>query len=222
MSIEGTSICSGFVANWHPELECRAGVLAGNTLSVLGGRVLDLNGNEVPSVTIVSDSGFDYLTGITEDSDNDGIPDTDDNCPTDQNPSQQDSDSDGHGDACDDDDDNDGVLDDIDNCRLDVNPLQLDFDEDGAGDACDSDDDNDNVADNVDTCPFTLTGEIVNVTGCSVNDLCPCENNWKNQGAYIQCVAHTGEDFVAAGMLTEVEKDTIVSIAGMSSCGANK
>ncbi len=35
-----------------------------------------------------------------EDTDNDGIPDTDDNCPDDANPDQEDSDDNGTGDAC--------------------------------------------------------------------------------------------------------------------------
>ena len=79
-----------------------------------------------------------------------------------------------------------------------------------------------NVTDNLDACPMTVTGEVVDVGGCSVNDLCPCDNNWKNHGAYVRCVAHASENFVAAGLITEVEKDTIVSTAGMSSCGAKK
>jgi len=44
-------------------------------------------------------------------SDNDGIPDSEDNCPYVPNPRQADYDGDGEGDACDDDDDNDGMPD---------------------------------------------------------------------------------------------------------------
>lgn len=90
------------------------------------------------------------------DTDGDGIPNAEDNCPGVKNPDQKDSDSDGHGDACDecpqdpnkktpgdcgcgkpeDDQDGDGVADCIDNC-LDVpNPDQADSDNDGTGDAC--------------------------------------------------------------------------------------
>ena len=73
---------------------------------------------------------------------------------------------------------------------------------------------------------MTLSGEVVesggDSIGCSISDLCPCENNWKNHGAYVLCVAHTSEDFVAEGLITEVEKDTIVSTAGNSSCGHKK
>jgi hypothetical protein len=50
-----------------------------------------------------------------------------DNCPLQANPNQQDTDSDGPGDAC-------------DNCPLQVNPAQQDLDADGQGDLCDLDD----------------------------------------------------------------------------------
>ncbi len=45
------------------------------------------------------------------DQDGDGVPDGDDNCPQDKNPSQADFEGDGKGDVCDNDDDNDGDLD---------------------------------------------------------------------------------------------------------------
>ena len=75
------------------------------------------------------------------DGDNDGIPDSSDNCPTVFNPDQKDTDGDHVGDACDSDDDNDGVPDSSDNCPLVSNANQADKDGDGIGDACDSTDD---------------------------------------------------------------------------------
>ena len=100
--------------------------------------------------------GVDYLSGYgliqatlalaSLDDDLDGVPDTVDNCPLDDNADQQDTDGDGQGDACDD-DDNDGVLDTVDNCPLDANADQQDNDGDGWGDVCDDDDDNDGLSD---------------------------------------------------------------------------
>ncbi len=68
------------------------------------------------------------------DDDNDGVADTDDNCPVAANAEQEDGDGDGVGDAC-------------DNCLDVANNDQGDNDEDGLGDACDADDDNDDVCD---------------------------------------------------------------------------
>ncbi|WP_162687443.1 amidohydrolase family protein [Bradymonas sediminis] len=93
------------------------------------------------------------------DSDGDGIPDAEDNCPHVFNPPrpldggvQADYDNDGIGDACDpcplnegdncenfdaDDRDGDGIPNDSDNCPSVANPDQADRDNDGIGDACD-------------------------------------------------------------------------------------
>ena len=47
----------------------------------------------------------------------------------------------------------------------------------------------------------------------------PCENAWKNHGAYVSCVTHAAKDFVAAGLITDAEKDAIVAEAAASTCG---
>jgi hypothetical protein len=156
------------------------------------------------------------------DADGDGVCESDDNCPLLANSSQADNDGDEQGDACDDDDDNDNVIDDDDNCPLTANSDQADSDGDGAGDVCDTDDDNDDVLDADDQCPATPLDDIVNYTGCSISDLCPCDNEWKNHGAYVRCVANASEDFVADALITEAEKDAIVSAAAESECGDKK
>ncbi len=103
-----------------------------------------------------------------EDDDNDGIPDTSDNCPLIANADQADADGDGLGNACDPDDDNDGIPDLEDNCPLAANPGQEDEDNDGIGDVCDNDADNDGVPNAIDNCPDTPTGTVVGLDGCPV------------------------------------------------------
>ena len=91
-----------------------------------------------------------------DDTDNDGVPDVEDNCPLIPNANQTDTDNDGIGDVCDDTDDtdtdNDGVPDVEDNCPLIPNANQTDTDNDGIGDVCDDtpngDDDDDDSDDN--------------------------------------------------------------------------
>jgi hypothetical protein len=65
-----------------------------------------------------------HLEPASVDRDEDGVLDTEDNCPGEYNPGQEDTDGDDLGDVC-------------DNCPNDFNPDQEDTDNDGAGDACD-------------------------------------------------------------------------------------
>ncbi len=71
-----------------------------------------------------NNNGVGDLCEMTQDSDNDGIPDIRDNCRTASNFNQNDGDMDGVGDVC-------------DNCVNAPNFNQLDTDHDGFGDACD-------------------------------------------------------------------------------------
>lgn len=78
---------------------------------------------------------------IPLDLDNDGVLNSDDNCPDVGNPLQYDRDGDSIGLMCDPlgpDEDDDGVEDDLDNCRTDPNPLQYDLDHDTIGLVCDA------------------------------------------------------------------------------------
>ena len=123
--------------------------------------------------------GFPYLrvngetqSSFCSDVDNDGVPDSLDNCPTIVNPGQENHDADSMGDACDPDDDNDGVPDVSDNCQFVANPGQQDNDLDGIGDACDPDDDNDGVLDVSDNCPFKANPGQQDADADGIGDSC--------------------------------------------------
>ena len=153
------------------------------------------------------------------DSDDDGLCESVDNCPLDANPNQSDVDGDSLGDVCEPDSDDDGVIDDDDNCPLDDNADQADHDGDGYGDACDDDSDADGVIDGDDVCLATTLDEPVLENGCSIEQECACDAEWKNHGGYVSCVSHAAEDLVDLGLFSEDDKDAVVSEAGSSACG---
>lgn len=107
---------------------------------------------------------------IFGDSDNDGIGDSLDNCPTNSNIGQKDFDVDKIGDICDSDDDNDEVLDALD--FFDADPDDwADFDFDGVGTVKDADDDNDGILDIQDSDPNLPSEDIASkhlqdIQGC--------------------------------------------------------
>jgi len=118
------------------------------------------------------------------DSDQDGVPDLTDMCPTIRGDQQVDTDGDGIGDACDEfpfdplnDVDRDGKGARVDNCPFLYNPDQADQDRDGVGDLCDnfpfgSDGDGDGIGDGVDNCPTTFNPEQADCDADGVGDVC--------------------------------------------------
>lgn len=95
----------------------------------------DASGGQTDNLTISDavftafiDGSFQTVSGTTNDgsinilldSDDDGIPDSDDNCPFTPNPDQVNTDGDGDGDACDSDADGDGLVNERDPCPLDA------------------------------------------------------------------------------------------------------
>ncbi|MDI1480459.1 thrombospondin type 3 repeat-containing protein [Polyangium sp. y55x31] len=97
------------------------------------------------------------------DTDNDGVCNIDDNCPTVANAGQADGDKDGVGNAC-------------DNCPTTSNPGQVDTDGDGAGDACEAvlcaDADKDGVCNEEDNCPTVANANQSDKDGDDVGDAC--------------------------------------------------
>ena len=141
--------------------------------------------------TATACDGVEIGSGLTIDQDGDGIVDGCDNCPSDSNLDQKDTNEDGAGDACDDDDDGDGILDDgdasgtigdnpctggdtancDDNCRTVVNAGQEDVDSNGIGDAC-QDSDGDGVLDTDDNCPDDPNVGQTDLDSDGLGDIC--------------------------------------------------
>lgn len=130
-------------------------------------------------------SDGDTTSAVTEvviavgdtDSDNDGLDDADDNCPSMQNADQANSDNDAFGDICDPDDDNDGDLDGDDNCPFAANSDQADLDGDNLGNTCDDDDDGDSVLDGGDNCPLIANIGQANADGDAFGDVCDADDD---------------------------------------------
>ncbi len=156
------------------------------------------------------------LNPTSVDNDGDGVLDGNDNCPSDPNPSQKNTDGDDFGNACDSDKDNDGVLNGDDNCPVVANPdgQEADEDGDGKGDACDS-------------CSGTAPGDVVDRSGCSIAQHCPCDTDedgdpWKNHRKYYKCVKKGVFNLKLNGIIDRDEATAIRIEAKQSDCGKHE
>ena len=89
------------------------------------------------------------------------------------------------------------------------------------------DQDGDGVPDSADSCPNTPPCSIVDSSGCSIDQLAPCDGpasggTWKNHGLYVAAVAQAAGHFLAEGLITEADKDALIAAAAQSPCGSRK
>ncbi len=140
-----------------------------------------------PAGTDTLSGSFTYVDDTIKDTDGDGVPDVNDNCPITPNPDQTNSDSDKWGDAC-------------DNCPNDANRVQRDTDGDGLGNYCDTDDDGDGILDGAyasspaeaDNCQLVPNPDQTDSNGDFCGDACdPCHTG--SQG-YDFCGCYPGLD----------------------------
>ena len=161
------------------------------TFDFAAGNTADTNvmGNNMDVLSSVGDGAIQIAPPVV-DSDGDGVPDGQDNCPTVSNPNQADKDNDGIGDACDStddtDSDGDGIPDTTDNCPNVSNANQADKDNDGIGDACDSTDDTDSdgdgIPDTTDNCPNVSNANQADKDNDGIGDACDSTDDTDSDG----------------------------------------
>lgn len=146
----------------------------GESFAVTVFSVSDRQGNTISEpiswlFTVENPDGTSVL-----DTDLDGIPNIEDNCPLAANPEQRDLDGDGIGDVCDVDVDGDEVPNDVDNCPFTANPDQADSDQDGTGDICEpeADGDGDGVNNAEDNCSLTANPDQADQDQDGIGDVC--------------------------------------------------
>ena len=81
------------------------------------------------------------------------------------------------------------------------------------------DSDGDGVLDGDDAWPGTAAGDMVDTMGCSLDQYCPPNGEWKNHGQYVSCVAYWAEAWLDEGLISDEEKDAIVSETAQSDVG---
>ncbi len=85
----------------------------------------------------------------------------------------------------------------------------------------------DGVPDSLDLCPNTPLCTAVDAQGCSIDQLAPCSGPasggvWRNHGQYVSAVSRAASQFLAEGLISQSEKDAIMTAAGQSPCGSKK
>ncbi|NIP30326.1 MAG: hypothetical protein GTO02_09625 [Candidatus Dadabacteria bacterium] len=81
-----------------------------------------------------------------------------------------------------------------------------------------ADSDSDCIPDEYDLCPDSTTS-IVNSSGCSLDQLCPCEDNWENHGQFVKCTTAAAGQLLDEYVISKEEKNQIVMDNAKSGCG---
>lgn len=81
------------------------------------------------------------------------------------------------------------------------------------------DSDNDGVPDYRDFYPNTPPGEVVNSLGGSIDQICPCDANWRNHGEYVARIQNTVLEFEKDRLITATQGLVIFQQAENSDCG---
>jgi len=89
--------------------------------------------------------------------------------------------------------------------------------------ARDIDPDRDGVDDPFDLCPDTAAGELPDLDGCSVAQLCPCEGStekaWRNHGQYLVCVIRAATRVGNQHDLPKRQLKNLVPASASTACG---
>ena len=81
------------------------------------------------------------------------------------------------------------------------------------------DSDNDGVPDSRDHCPDTLPNSVIDRNGCSIEQLAPCEGNWKNHGAFLNAFKAVTAEFLRCGLINILQARQLNYLAAQSDCG---
>lgn len=92
-------------------------------------------------------------------------------------------------------------------------------DGDGCSEGCLFEDgDTDGIVDLIDQCADTVE-PLVGVDGCSVEQRCPCDDEWDNSAQYVSCVANVLNGMFAAEIIDADTRASIQLSASQSDCG---
>ncbi len=87
-------------------------------------------------------------------------------------------------------------------------------------DVIDDDIDDDGVLSEDDECEGTPAGVIIDPSnGCSIEQLVPCNGNWKNHGQYESAFTQTVNSFIKQKLIAKEEKGALMKEVASSDCG---